>query len=557
MIQCNICGKAYKDEDKVTICDACGSVIPEIAMREYSDTYHIGIQLLGHLCEGLLALMSCACGCLMIIFPAKGLVYAIMALLVLVIAILQINQYKSYTYTIYATVAAGVLMFLFVGVVILAYASVDFNLGFFRIFPTVSWFEVIIPILDICYIINLLLYRKLLEGSYKRYYMEHNHVSEEQYKKIRPIILDVKHGNKKKYKSGISILSYVLVIIFAVLFAIGEGNLLNMTYKYKDYMEYAAKNMASDIYDSEQGEKPDYTFSSIVIAQDRIAIDEDMRLRAAYYNAYYDTDYDIDHLQEVLYPFLQNFYGDAELFRYSMAVIPWFNYNPLREMEWDEAEDEIYEFGKLVSAYMYCINGKVHNSYNEVPADTLNELARLYVSGDREILRRAILYHQLMGLTGQEGFSYQDGRIVCPEQTHINRLYVFVAMYNVRDEFEHAWNKWYHKELNSEDLQVEQMCDEYAEFCETGILNEDCLLEKIYASRDEDWIGVWESSAINLQRRSESEDNRYGYVKKYITEDGTWDVHELEESEGLSAEQYRLIKEACDSWYEIQFQKTE
>lgn len=75
MIQCNICGKAYKDEDKVTICDACGSVIPEIAMREYSDTHHIGIQLLGYLCEGLLALMSCACGCLMIIFPAKGLVY--------------------------------------------------------------------------------------------------------------------------------------------------------------------------------------------------------------------------------------------------------------------------------------------------------------------------------------------------------------------------------------------------------------------------------------------------------------------------------------------------
>jgi len=101
------------------------------------------------------------------------------------------------------------------------------------------------------------------------------------------------------------------------------------------------------------------------------------------------------------------------------------------------------------------------------------------------------------------------------------------------------------------------MCDEYAEFCETGILNEDCLLEKIYASRDEEWIDVWESSAKHLQRRSESEDNRYTYVKKYITEDGTWDVQELEEAEELSAEQYRLIKEACDSWYEIQFQKTE
>ncbi|MGN0396255.1 MAG: hypothetical protein ACI4EF_12900 [Coprococcus sp.] len=559
MYKCNVCGEVY--EEKVERCEFCSAVMfPEEEktknMQQYAKVCPFSVKIFSILSDVVAWLLFVYIGILGVfvwinrnkfedvnywICFAFGLCVAI-----LIIQIVRSGCFKTYAYSKKVYIICGIIAAIVLAEQVYVLVVSGWNFGLVRILYLDQWRFYSIVAFFMLYWLFFGLYRVQIGRSYRTYYMEQTGITKKEYDAIKRVI----DGNQQQdvQVRGKNAMCVAVVLIFVCIGSLGlQIKKENDVYieGFQSLTQQIEKELA--LANEEKDSFP-YNKGKIEITEADFAVMDKMnmniwRMRAACYNAIYGTDYDLNCLDEILCEYAQDMTADTELYKFGTFVlgdgyvISETNYDIfIRLYDWHNLK----QFDEFVRNYYTYIDKNVaYQLWDELAPDKIQEIMKLYVSEEGDIMAKDLMCRQLLGLIDRECSYNTDGQAVLISDKHINRpyLYVTVAYMDKR-------NLLYL--FDSVDLGVEQICGEYESFCQDGILKEDGILEDLYSD-----YGDWNSAATQAinQRTSYEIEEIYAFLGDYVdSHDGS--IADMEQAESLSEEDYELLAEALEAYEE-------
>lgn len=557
MVRCHVCGSVYKDE--IETCDKCHAVLrPEAEqtknMLQYAKDCPGSVRVFSVLCHVIVWMLLAFLGVLGFtvlndindikdvnfwLLTVFGLLCAGIILLIARRGCFRTYVYSKNTYLVCGFVTGIALL---EQIYILAVSGGNF--GLVRILCRWQWGFYSIVACIMLYWLFFALYRVRLGEAYRAYYMAETGIKAEEYSAIRHEI----EGNKRrKYQTYIhergSIPLLIAAILILVCMAAYGLHVKKENDAYMEDLQYLTKQVAKTLkYASDREDSFSYEPGRIELAEDDIVVQPYWKRNAAYYNAYYKTDYNLERLDEILFAYAQNMTAEPELYRFGTFVLGGgivIDKTDYSIDSWWRYTNTMSQTGKFVWDYLaYIENDDSYEEFEDIPSGKIQEIMELYVSKKGDIMAKDLMCRQLLGLIEQTCSYNADGNAVSLSNPHINRPYLFVVL----AETERYESSSYDDNL---DYGVEEICSEYESFCADGILKENGRLKRYYSDYGQFDCAV--SKPIYL-RTVESTEEIYAFIGEYVNAH-SGSISELEQAESLSEDDYALLNEAYEAYY--------
>lgn len=560
MFRCHVCGDVYKEE--VEVCDTCKAVLlPEEkktkSIWQYAKVCPLSVKVFSILCDVMAWLLFAFIAYLgytvwVGINSISNVKYWIsftfwMLFSILTIQISKRGCFKTYVWSKNTYIVCGIIAAIVLAEQIYVLVASGGNFGLIRILILNQWLFYICVTLMLLYGLFFFLYRVRIKQSYRTYYMEQTGSTKEEYEALWH---DFEGNKKEKFVDYRYARGNTRLLVAAVLIVVCMGSFGLRVKKQNDvYMEnlqVLTEEVARELaFENEAKDSFAYDMGRIEIEKEDVVLSPLWRKNAAFYNAYYGTDYDLDCLDEILYEYANNMTADLELYRFGTfvvgdgLVVREHNYNI--DVWWDS-----YETMKKASAFVwdylkYIDCNDSYHQIGDIPSDKLQELMNLFVTREGNIMAKDLMCRQLLGLIDRECTYNTDGKAVILSDAHINRPYLYVLIAYSGKYI--TYNDYIFDDYG-EDYGVEEMCNEYASFCEDGILKEDGLLADIYQGYN---MYDREISMAIYLRTTEDMEEVYAFVGDYVDANGG-SIADMEQAESLSKEDYALLAEAYEAY---------